>query len=106
MVVLELRHPFLVHQLPIRAGVGVVLMLELLEPAALVVVVTVKIQVLLPVLLGTTEPQTPAVVEAQVLLLAAVAAQAAPASSSSNTPHLLNPYLHSKVLARGLHLLA
>jgi hypothetical protein len=33
-------------------------------------------------------------------------AQAAQASSSSNTKHLLNPYSHSKVLASGLHLLA
>jgi hypothetical protein len=35
-----------------------------------------------------------------------LAAQAVQASSSSNTPHLLNPYSHSKVLAIGLPLLA
>jgi hypothetical protein len=47
-----------------------------------------------------------------LVVVVAVAEQALPValealvSSSSNTPHLLNPYLHSKVLASGLHLLA
>jgi hypothetical protein len=47
-----------------------------------------------------------AVVVGEQALLQVQAAQADQALSSLNTPHLLNPYSHSKVLARGSHLLA
>jgi hypothetical protein len=53
-------------------------------------------------------PEQPILAAAVVVVLvsAVLAAQAAQVSSYSNTPHLFNPYSHSKVLASGLHLLA
>ena len=66
---------------------------------ALGVAVLAAVQVLL-------ELRIRVVVEAVVREQAEKVKPAAQASSSSNTQHPLNPYLHSKVLVSGLHLLA
>jgi hypothetical protein len=85
----------------------VAVLAELLE---LLVLVVQEVAVL-----AVKETQLPLWLEVRILEVVAVAVaalvvelpqQAVQASSSSNTPHLLNPYSHSKVLASGLHLLA
>jgi len=80
-----------------------VLMLELLEPAVLVVVELVNMQMTLaaPELLVIVALLTWVVVGAVVLVILEQAAQAAQASSSLNTTHPYNPSSHSKALPSG-----
>jgi uncharacterized protein (DUF1697 family) len=107
MVGMVLHQPFLVHQQPTLVVVEEEpFREEPLEQAVQVAVETLEQAV--EIIQVQAEPQTQAAAVERLLtkVRAFYLVQAAQASSSSNTQHLLNPYSHSKVLASGLHLLA